>query len=81
MVNAGADINFVDSTGVSIVCTALMNNDVRAVNDGLLATLPGLASMITRLGSVIIVLSVMEPIFTVIRETILHPVYSFVTTT
>ncbi len=30
LVNAGADINFVDSTGVSIVCTALMNNDVRA---------------------------------------------------
>ena len=30
LVNAGADINFVDSTGLSIVCTALMNNDVRA---------------------------------------------------
>ena len=30
LVNNGADINFVDSTGVSIVCTALMNNDVRA---------------------------------------------------
>ena len=30
LVNAGANINFVDSTGLSIVCTALMNNDVRA---------------------------------------------------
>lgn len=30
LVNAGADVNFVDSTGLSIVCTALMNNDVRA---------------------------------------------------
>ena len=30
LVNAGADINFVDSTGLSIVCTALMNNDIRA---------------------------------------------------
>ena len=26
LVNAGANVNFVDSTGVSIVCTALMNN-------------------------------------------------------
>lgn len=30
LVNNGADVNFVDSTGLSIVCTALMNNDVRA---------------------------------------------------
>lgn len=30
LVNNGADINFVDSTGLSIVCTALMNNDLRA---------------------------------------------------
>ena len=30
LVNNGADINYVDSTGLSIVCTALMNNDVRA---------------------------------------------------
>lgn len=30
LVNAGADVNFVDSTGLSIVCTALMNNDMRA---------------------------------------------------
>ncbi len=30
LVNSGADINFVDSTGLSIVCTALMNNDIRA---------------------------------------------------
>lgn len=30
LVNSGADVNYVDSTGLSIVCTALMNNDVRA---------------------------------------------------
>lgn len=30
LVNNGADVNFVDATGLSIVCTALMNNDVRA---------------------------------------------------
>ena len=30
LINAGADVNFVDATGISIVCTALMNNDVRA---------------------------------------------------
>lgn len=30
LVNAGADINFVDNTGLAVVCTALMNNDVRA---------------------------------------------------
>ncbi len=30
LVNNGADVNFTDSTGLSIVCTALMNNDVRA---------------------------------------------------
>lgn len=30
IINNGADVNFVDSTGLSIVCTALMNNDVRA---------------------------------------------------
>lgn len=30
LVNNGADVNFVDSTGLSIVCTALMNNDVKA---------------------------------------------------
>ncbi|MBQ2017705.1 MAG: hypothetical protein II208_04240, partial [Alphaproteobacteria bacterium] len=30
LVNAGANVNYVDSTGVSIVCTALMNNDTRA---------------------------------------------------
>ena len=30
LVNNGANVNFVDSTGMSIVCTALMNNDVRA---------------------------------------------------
>lgn len=30
LVNNGADVNYTDSTGLSIVCTALMNNDVRA---------------------------------------------------
>ena len=30
LINDGANVNFVDSTGLSIVCTALMNNDVRA---------------------------------------------------
>lgn len=30
LVNNGANVNFVDSTGLSIVCTALMNNDIRA---------------------------------------------------
>ncbi len=30
LVNAGADINFVDNTGLSLVCTALLNNDIRA---------------------------------------------------
>lgn len=30
LVNQGANVNYVDATGVSIVCTALMNNDVRA---------------------------------------------------
>lgn len=30
LVNNGADINFIDSTGLSIVCTALMNDDMRA---------------------------------------------------
>lgn len=30
LVNAGADVNYVDNTGLSIVCTAIMNNDMRA---------------------------------------------------
>ena len=30
LMNAGANINYVDSTGLSLVCTALMNNDIRA---------------------------------------------------
>ncbi len=30
LVNNGADINYVDATGLSIVCTALMNKDFRA---------------------------------------------------
>ncbi len=31
LINRGANVNYVDATGVSIVCTALMNNDTRAV--------------------------------------------------
>lgn len=31
LINSGADVNYVDSTGLSVVCTALMNNDMRAV--------------------------------------------------
>ena len=30
LINRGANVNYVDATGVSIVCTALMNNDTRA---------------------------------------------------
>ena len=30
LINNGANVNYVDSTGLSLVCTALMNNDVRA---------------------------------------------------
>jgi hypothetical protein len=30
LVNAGANVNYVDNTGLSIVCTALMNNDIKA---------------------------------------------------
>jgi hypothetical protein len=30
LINNGADVNYMDKTGLSIVCTALMNNDVRA---------------------------------------------------
>ncbi len=30
LVNNGADVNYVDATGLSIVCTALLNNDIRA---------------------------------------------------
>nr|MCR4917664.1 hypothetical protein [Alphaproteobacteria bacterium] len=29
LLNSGADINYIDSTGVSLVCTALMNRDTR----------------------------------------------------
>lgn len=31
LINSGADVNYIDSTGVSVVCTAIMNNDIRAV--------------------------------------------------
>ena len=30
LISSGANVNYVDSTGLSLVCTALMNNDVRA---------------------------------------------------
>lgn len=31
LINAGADVNYTDSTGLSLVCTAVMNNDTRAI--------------------------------------------------
>ena len=31
LINSGANVNYVDSTGLSVVCTAVMNNDTRAV--------------------------------------------------
>ncbi|MBR5354610.1 MAG: ankyrin repeat domain-containing protein, partial [Alphaproteobacteria bacterium] len=31
LINNGADVNYVDSTGLSLVCTAVMNNDARAI--------------------------------------------------
>ena len=31
LINRGADINYTDSTGLSLVCTAVMNNDKRAI--------------------------------------------------
>lgn len=31
LINSGADVNYVDSTGLSLVCTAVMNNDRRAI--------------------------------------------------
>jgi len=31
LINAGTDINYVDSTGLSLVCTAVMNNDKRTI--------------------------------------------------
>ena len=43
-----------------------LNNDVRAVDDGLLTVLPGLASMVTRLVAVLITLLVLEPMLTLL---------------
>ena len=43
-----------------------LNNDVRAVDDGVLTILPSLASMITRLVAAVAVLSTMVPLFTVL---------------
>ncbi len=31
LINSGVDINYTDSTGLSLVCTAVMNNDKRAI--------------------------------------------------
>ena len=31
LINRGANVNYVDSTGLSLVCTAVMNNDTRAI--------------------------------------------------
>ena len=41
-----------------------LNNDVRIVDDGVLTILPSLASMLTRLVAVVIVLASMAPVFT-----------------
>lgn len=41
-----------------------LNNDVRAVDDGVLSILPSLASMVTRLAAVVVVLASMAPVFT-----------------
>ena len=43
-----------------------LNSDVKAVDDGLLATLPGLLSMITRLGAILIVLGALQLRFTLL---------------
>ena len=31
LVESGANVNYVDATGLSLVCTAVMNNDKRAI--------------------------------------------------
>ena len=31
LINAGVNVDYVDATGLSLVCTAVMNNDVRAI--------------------------------------------------
>ena len=31
LINSGVDVNYTDSTGMSLVCTAVMNNDKRAI--------------------------------------------------
>ena len=31
LINRGADVNYTDATGLSLVCTAVMNNDTRAI--------------------------------------------------
>ena len=43
-----------------------LNNDVRAVDDGILTILPSLASMITRLVAAVAVLASMVPVFTLL---------------
>ena len=40
-----------------------LNNDVRTLNDGLISAIPGLVSMVVRLGSAIVVVAALEPIF------------------
>lgn len=40
-----------------------LNNDVRTLNDGLIATVPGLVSMLVRLGAALVVVAVLEPVF------------------
>ena len=44
----------------------LLNNDVKIINEGLLAVMPGFAAMVTKLISVVAVLLTLEPVFTLI---------------
>ena len=66
----GTDIIYSDYSRISAYHTGellnRMNNDVRIVNDGLLATLPGFAAMVTKLIAVVVVLLSLEPVFTLI---------------
>jgi len=47
-----------------------LNNDVRIVCDGILSTLPGLLSMVTRMGAVLIVLGTLDIRFTALLMTL-----------
>jgi len=40
-----------------------LNNDVRTLNEGLIASIPGLVSMIVQLGAALVVVAALEPVF------------------